>query len=378
LDLREYWGVFGDRRSWRRLPRGVLARLKLLLFGFPALPHSRPRSKLTRLQEQQQQQQDGLAAAAAASGGVLAVQQQQQQQQGGQAWVPLAESAVEAPRSVASSLQEVRRLHPGAQQPVWQDLPQPSQQQQQQDLEAQQTVQQQDQVTSAQVIVSQAPQPQQQVQSSLELHREGQQQQQQHSQNQELRLQESGQELVAAAQAAGEEAYDGNGSSGSSSKTGYSYSNNGASYSSNGAALDSNGAGCSGSGAGMVDSPSSSVNGNGRVCPPANGFTPQLQQQPTSSSSCSVQGQLVQVVACGQQLQEQPLQQQQQESLVGALSSSAGSSNGNGSNIMPVLSNEGRLLQPAYQQQQQRQGLSMRAVPVAAAGRPVSELQSQS
>ncbi|WIA36650.1 hypothetical protein OEZ86_007934 [Tetradesmus obliquus] len=36
LDLREYWGVLGDRRSWRRMPRGVLARLKLLLFGFPA------------------------------------------------------------------------------------------------------------------------------------------------------------------------------------------------------------------------------------------------------------------------------------------------------------------------------------------------------
>jgi Staygreen protein len=42
LDLREYWGVLGERRSWRRMPTGVLARLRLLLFGFPpALPRAR-------------------------------------------------------------------------------------------------------------------------------------------------------------------------------------------------------------------------------------------------------------------------------------------------------------------------------------------------
>eukprot|EP00878_Enallax_costatus_P004443 GHUV01004683.1.p1 GENE.GHUV01004683.1~~GHUV01004683.1.p1 ORF type:complete len:589 (+),score=226.44 GHUV01004683.1:456-2222(+) len=116
LDLREYWGTLGDRRSWRRMPRGVLARLKLLLFGFPALPHSRPRSSLTWQQQQRQQQQaqglQGLvplaaaASAAADTADVAALVQDQQQRH------PVLEAVGEQTRPVALSLQQQRKLHP--------------------------------------------------------------------------------------------------------------------------------------------------------------------------------------------------------------------------------------------------------------------------
>jgi hypothetical protein len=36
LDVVEHWGTLGDRRSWQRMPKGVAARLGLLLGGFPA------------------------------------------------------------------------------------------------------------------------------------------------------------------------------------------------------------------------------------------------------------------------------------------------------------------------------------------------------
>lgn len=125
LDLREYWGTLGDRRSWRRMPRGVLARLKLLLFGFPAVPHQRPRTSLTWQQQQRQQQQlegvqlmPAVTAAAVTAGQEDAVQAQQQQnqqqhnQQHQQHWHLSAEAAVEQTRPVALSLQEQRKLHP--------------------------------------------------------------------------------------------------------------------------------------------------------------------------------------------------------------------------------------------------------------------------
>jgi hypothetical protein len=35
LDAVEHWGSLGDRRSWQRMPKGVAARLRLLLRGFP-------------------------------------------------------------------------------------------------------------------------------------------------------------------------------------------------------------------------------------------------------------------------------------------------------------------------------------------------------
>lgn len=378
LDLREYWGVLGDRRSWRRMPRGVLARLKLLLFGFPAVPHQRPRSKLTRLQllqrlqelqELQEQQRLQGPAPTAAAADSLAIQQQQQQQDV-PIWVPLAESAVEARRSVASSLQEVRRLHPGAQQPVWQDLPQmPAQQQEQ--VQAQQ-------------------QQQQQVQSSVEQQVDVQQQEQQQRRQLQL-LQEAGQSsaVAAAAAAAGDSASaalaTADGSSDSSSDGGggtvaVDHSSNGASLSSNGNGRSSSSS--SSNGVSMLDSPS---NGNGRLHPPCVEATPQLEQQPVSgSSSCCVQDSLLQVaVASGEPFQEQQLQQSaagvaqqeytsrvttlpQQQSLLGMLSSTGSSSSGNGA-LLPVLPNEGRLLQTTLQQQQQqRQGSGILAVPVVA------------
>jgi hypothetical protein len=149
LDLREYWGMLGDRRSWRRMPKGLLARLKLLLFGFPALPHQRPRSALTHQQQQQQQEQQQeqeqqqqaggvaaaaaassthhhaapaaagsssdaplvMAAAAAAAGSSDAASSSSRHQ-----WHPRAEQAVEATRPVALSLQEQRQAHTEQQQ----------------------------------------------------------------------------------------------------------------------------------------------------------------------------------------------------------------------------------------------------------------------
>jgi hypothetical protein len=144
LDLREYWGVLGDRRTWRRMPKGVLTRLKLLLFGFPALPHSRPRHALTQLQQQRQLQQEGqqpgvLVAAAATAGTPMATaaaaadsaEVASSSSGGGSSgsvhhqWHPHAELAVEATRSVALSLQEQRQAQAQQQEDSLVQQPQP-------------------------------------------------------------------------------------------------------------------------------------------------------------------------------------------------------------------------------------------------------------
>lgn len=149
--------MLGDRATWRRMPKGVLARLKLLLFGFPAVPHQRPRHALTQLQQQQaqqeqqqQQHQDPLVPAAATAAGADSTAAPPSQVAAGDStaaaassssggaghrqWRPQAELAVESTRPVALSLQEQWHTQPSQQQQQPAGSPAPELQQQQQSI----------------------------------------------------------------------------------------------------------------------------------------------------------------------------------------------------------------------------------------------------